>query len=227
VSYILNIETAVTSASVCLSEDQESISLKINPSQKDSAAWLHIAIRDLLAEQNLALPDLAAVAISAGPGSYTGLRVGMAAAKGLCYVLQKPLITINTLTMMAAAANAEETELFCPMIDARRMEVFTAIYNKNLEEMVAPVNLILENQTFSGLLKDHSITFFGNGSEKFKNILHHANARFRNIETSAKDMTALSFSKFRQKDFADLAYAEPYYGKEYYSPLPKAAGKNS
>ena len=226
-SYILNIETAVTSASVCLAEDQEPISLKINPSQKDSAAWLHIAIRDLLAEHKLTLPDLAAVAISAGPGSYTGLRVGMAAAKGLCYVLQKPLITINTLTMMAASANAEETELFCPMIDARRMEVFTAIYNKNLQEIVAPVNLILENQTFSELLKDHSITFFGNGSEKFKNILQHANARFRNIETSAKDMTALSFSKFKQKDFADLAYAEPYYGKEHYSPLPKAAGKNS
>jgi tRNA threonylcarbamoyladenosine biosynthesis protein TsaB len=227
VSYILNIETAVTSASVCLAEDHESISLKINPSQKDSAAWLHIAIRDLLAEQKLTFPDLAAVAVSAGPGSYTGLRVGMAAAKGLCYVLQKPLITINTLTMMAAAAKAEETELFCPMIDARRMEVFTAIYDKNLEEMVAPANLILENQTFSGLLKDHSITFFGNGSEKFKNILQHSNARFRNIETSARDMTALSFSKFRQKDFADLAYAEPYYGKEYYSPLLKAAGKNS
>jgi len=131
VSLILNIDTAVQSASVCLSENNDLIGLKINPSQKDHASWLHIAIEQLLKENAIDLQKLAAIAVSAGPGSYTGLRVGMASAKGLCYVLNIPLITVDTLKMMANAAVVENTDLLCPMIDASRMDVFAALFDKS------------------------------------------------------------------------------------------------
>jgi tRNA threonylcarbamoyladenosine biosynthesis protein TsaB len=221
VSYILNIDTAVTSASVCLARDAQSLGVKINPSQKDHAAWLHVAIKELVEEAGLSLTQLDAVGISAGPGSYTGLRVGMSAAKGLCYALQKPLITISTLQMMAVAAKDDSNALWCPMIDARRMEVFTAVYNSALQEILSPINLILTADSFSSLLDQHRIIFFGNGSTKFQAITHHSNAYFKNAEASAEHMNELVFNKLQQKLFADLAYVEPYYGKEFYTPSVK------
>lgn len=220
-NWILNIDTAVQSASVCLAADGKSVGIAINPSPKDQAAWLHIAIQQLLQENNLSLPQLSAIAISAGPGSYTGLRVGMAAAKGLCFALHIPLITINTLKMMAVAAMAEPTDLVCPMIDARRMEVFTAIYDKQLNEIALPHNIILTEDSFTEFLNKHTITFFGNGSNKFQTICHQPNAIFKTIKTTAVHLTTLSYACFQQKQFADLAYCEPYYGKTFYSPTPK------
>jgi tRNA threonylcarbamoyladenosine biosynthesis protein TsaB len=216
VSYILNIDTAVTTASVCLANNDQPVGFTFNPSQKDHAAWIHQAIKDLVNEAGISLQELDAIAISAGPGSYTGLRVGMATAKGLCYALLKPLITVNTLQMMAVAALGEPTELLCPMIDARRMEVFTAIYNKSLEEMLPPTNLILDQQSFHSILSHHSVSFFGNGSEKFKNISQNANAHFKMIEINSKHMAGLAFNKLQKKDFANLAYTEPYYGKDFH-----------
>jgi tRNA threonylcarbamoyladenosine biosynthesis protein TsaB len=221
VSYILNIDTAVTSASVCLARDDQSLGVKINPSQKDHAAWLHVAIKELVEEASLSLTQLDAIGISAGPGSYTGLRVGMSAAKGLCYALQKPLITVSTLQMMAVAAKDDSDALFCPMIDARRMEVFTAVYNSALEEILSPINLILAADSFFTLLEQHRIIFFGNGSTKFQEISHHSNAYFKQVEVSAEHMNTLIFNKLQQKLFADLAYVEPYYGKEFYTPSVK------
>jgi tRNA threonylcarbamoyladenosine biosynthesis protein TsaB len=223
VSFILNIDTAVTTASVCLATNEQPLALKINPSQKEHAAWLHTAIRELLEETGVSLQQLDAIAVSAGPGSYTGLRVGMATAKGLCYALQKPLITINTLKMMAVAARGEPTELLCPMIDARRMEVFTAIYNQNLVELLSPVNLIIEKTSFEGILRHNSVSFFGNGSAKYQEISSSVNAYFKTIEANATHMTPLSFSEFRENKFAGLAYAEPFYGKDFYSPFVKSA----
>ena len=223
VSFILNIDTAVTMASVCLANDDQPLALRINPSQQDHAAWLHVAIRDLLQETAISMQELEAIAISAGPGSYTGLRVGMAAAKGLCYALQKPLITVSTLKMMAVAAQGEPTELLCPMIDARRMEVFTAIYDRSLAEILSPVNIILEKTSFEEILRHSSVSFFGNGSAKFKEISSSVNSHFNTIEAHAKHMTPLSFSEFRQNKFADLAYAEPFYGKDFYTPFVKGA----
>lgn len=220
-SYILNIDTAVTTASVCLAQDEQAIGLKTNPSQKDHAAWLHIAIRDLVQEAGINLSQLDALAISAGPGSYTGLRVGMSAAKGLCYALNKPLIAINTLQMMAAAARDQSEELLCPMIDARRMEVFTAVYDQNLAEIMPPTNLIIDRHSFDSLLNRFFVTFFGNGSDKFKNISESINAHFKMIEVNAKNMMSLSFNEFRQERFANLAYTEPYYGKDFHLAPPK------
>lgn len=215
---ILNIETAVEGASVCLSNDEGIVAIKINPSQKDSAAWLHVAISELLKEKSINLKEINAVAVSAGPGSYTGLRVGMSAGKGLCFALGIPLITINTLQMMAAAAvdNAAGS-LLCPMIDARRMEVFTALYNDLLEEIAPPTNIILSENTFEEALSKNTILFFGNGSDKFRNLTHHPNAKFLQTHFSAGNMASLSIKKFREKNFADLAYTEPFYGKEFYS----------
>ena len=161
-SLILNIDTAVQTSSICLSENDETLAVKINPSQKDSAAWLHVAIKELLHEKNLFLQQLEAIAVSEGPGSYTGLRVGMATAKGLCYALNKPLITINTLQMMAFAAPKQHQGLLCPMIDARRMEVFTAIFDQNLNFILPPANLVLSETSFNDFLQKNKILFFGN-----------------------------------------------------------------
>lgn len=218
-SLILNIDTAVQTSSVCLAENDIALVVKINPSQKDSAAWLHIAIKELLDEKSVSPYQLDAIAVSEGPGSYTGLRVGMSAAKGLCYALQKPLITINTLKMMAAAIEKNSTGLLCPMIDARRMEVFTAVFDQQLSSIIPPTNLILNENSFHELLQKHTILFFGNGSTKFQPIAQNKNAKFLNIEVIATDMTALSYEKFARKEFADLAYSHPFYGKDFHSPV--------
>ncbi|MCU7551704.1 tRNA (adenosine(37)-N6)-threonylcarbamoyltransferase complex dimerization subunit type 1 TsaB [Chitinophagaceae bacterium LB-8] len=217
-SLILNIDTAVQTASVCLSRDGENMGLKINPSQKDHAAWLHIAINDLLQQHSLSLSSLDAIAVSAGPGSYTGLRVGMATAKGLCYALNLPLITVGTLQMMAMAAVDEPTDLLCPMIDARRMEVFTATYNKSLTEVILPSNIILTETYLLDLLENNTITFFGNGSTKFLKLINNNNAIFKQLDATAEHLAKLSNTFFIQQKFSDLAYSEPFYGKEFYSP---------
>lgn len=222
-SYILNIDTAVNTASVCLADKDQPLVEKVNPFQKDHAAWLHIAIKEAAAEAGVSLQQVDAIAVSAGPGSYTGLRVGMAAAKGLCYALHKPLITIGTLKMMAVAAQSEGPELLCPMIDARRMEVFTAVYDQSLSEILSPINIIVDKNSFEAILRHNSVSFFGNGSEKFRGIASSPNAHFKKIEASARHMIPLSFSEFRQNRFADLAYAEPFYGKDFYSPFVKAS----
>lgn len=216
-SLILHIETAVAGASVCLAQDKQLIAFNENEDIRDSAAWLHQAIHALLQEHTTPIHKLQAIAVSAGPGSYTGLRVGMATAKGLCYALQVPLITLGTLEIMAAAARDISTDLVCPMIDARRMEVFTAVYDKAGQVIAPPHNRILDDKSFADLLANHSITFFGNGSEKWKEQGSHANAYFASIDFSAKDMIDLAAASYAQKSFTDLAYSEPLYVKEFFT----------
>lgn len=217
-SLILHIDTAVQLASICLSKNDKSVGVKKNATQNDHASWLQSAIKQLLDEHNIGLGELDAIAVSAGPGSYTGLRVSMATAKGLCYPLNKPLILVSTLKMMAAAATRLEADFFCPMIDARRMEVFTALYDNNLNELFAPRNLILNESDFSGFLSKGKTIFFGNGSNKFKPLLSHANAIFEHIEITSEHMVELAYKKFNKNEFADLAYSEPFYTKEFFSP---------
>lgn len=216
-SIILNIDTAVQASSICLAQDDQPISVKVNPLQKDSAAWLHVAIKEILNENHLNFQQLDAIAVSEGPGSYTGLRVGMATAKGLCYVLNKPLITINTLQMMASAARSKYEGFLCPMIDARRMEVFTAVFDQELNFILPPVNLILDENSFHDLLQEKSILFFGNGAHKFQQIAKHHNALFVAIDFNASAMAELSHNKFLNSEFADLAYSQPFYGKDFHS----------
>jgi len=217
VSFILNIDTAVQTSSVCLAQDDQPLIKKINPTQKDSASWLHIAIGQALNEARISFNDLDAVAVSEGPGSYTGLRVGMAAAKGICYALNKPLIGINTLKMMAVAAQTHAADLLCPMIDARRMEVFTAVFSRQLDFLMPPTNLVLNESSFFELLRKNTVLFFGNGSTKFQTLTKNPNSLFSTIETNALHMTTLSYNKFLKAEFADLAYSQPYYGKDFYS----------
>jgi tRNA threonylcarbamoyladenosine biosynthesis protein TsaB len=221
VSYILNIDTAVQTASISLAKDGASLIAKVNQSQKDHAAWLQPAIEDLVNEFGISLKDLDAVAVSAGPGSYTGLRVGMATAKGICYALQKPLLLVNTLKMMAAGMISGKDELICPLIDARRMEVFTAVYDQDLTEIISPQNHILTEESFKSLLDQKPILFFGNGSEKLRSTLRHTNAIFKQVDITAEQMSVLSYQQFLNKEHADLAYSEPVYGKEFYSPAFK------
>ena len=217
-SWLLHIDTAVQLASICLSKEDQAVGVKINSTQNDHASWLQPAIKTLLEEHDVPLNDLAAICVSAGPGSYTGLRVSMATAKGLCYALQKPLITISTLRMMAAAAaNGFTADFFCPMIDARRMEVFTAVYDKNLNQVIKPHNLILTEADFSEFFGKGKLIFSGNGSEKYKPLVSHPNVLVERVETTSEQMVALCYEKFSNKEFADLAYSEPFYGKEFYS----------
>jgi tRNA threonylcarbamoyladenosine biosynthesis protein TsaB len=143
----------------------------------------------------------------------------MAAAKGICYALKKPLITINTLQMMAAAALEQNTDAawLCPMIDARRMEVFTAVFDKSLNEVVSTTALILSADSFVEQLEEKKILFFGNGSNKFESMQQHRHATFKSIAASAKHLPVLAFAKLMQNNFSDLAYTEPLYGKEFFS----------
>jgi len=215
---ILNIDTAVEAASVCLAKDGGVLSVLKNDKQKDHASWLHVAIKEIFEKNNLDVGSTDAVSVTEGPGSYTGLRIGMATAKGICYALNKPLITLNTLLVMASAAKDSETDLLCPMIDARRMEVFAAVYTKQLSIVKEPAAITLNENSFDEELKEQSICFFGNGSLKFKNIKDHRNAFFGDISFDAAIMASLSEKKFDKNEFADLAYAEPLYLKEFYTP---------
>ena len=224
-SLILHIETAVEGASVCLAKEQQVIAFKQNKDIKDSAAWLHGAIQSLFQEQSIPLQHLQAIAVSAGPGSYTGLRV--ATAKGLCYALQVPLITIGTLDIMAAAASHVSTPYVCPMIDARRMEVFTAIFDKQGTAVLPAHNRVLDTNSFSEVLSEYPVTFFGNGSLKWKNLVQHPHAHFEDISFTANDMVALAHDYYSQKSFTDLAYSEPFYIKEFFTTqIPQSIQKN-
>jgi tRNA threonylcarbamoyladenosine biosynthesis protein TsaB len=214
---ILNIDTAIDSASVCLAKEAMPLQFAINSNQRDHASWLHPAIQRTTADAGIALKDIEAVAVTIGPGSYTGLRVGLSAAKGLCFALNIPLICINTLELMAYAGIDTEADLVCPLIDARRMEVFMAVYNKNMQEIIKPRAMIVDKHSFDSMLATNKIAFLGNGSKKLQNLIVHDNAIFNNIAATATNMIPLSERLFTEKKFANLAYIEPLYIKEFYS----------
>jgi tRNA threonylcarbamoyladenosine biosynthesis protein TsaB len=214
---ILNIDTAVSSASVCIARDAQCLQFAYNDNQQDHASWLHVAIQKLIADAGLTIKDIEAIAVTIGPGSYTGLRVGLSTANGLSFAINIPLITINTLEMMANAIIDEPVDYYCPLIDARRMEVFMAVYNKNLEPVIQPCATILEPTSFNSLLSSGKIIFSGNGTEKLRKLVDHPNALYSNKVATAKDMMRLAEYNFVEKKFADVAYSEPFYIKEFYS----------
>ncbi len=215
---ILNIDTAVETASVCLSENEKLLGLLVNNQQKDHASWLHLAIKGLLKENNMALRDIDAVAVTIGPGSYTGLRIGLSAAKGLCYALEKPLVSVNTLELMAFSVEKKPGELICPAIDARRMEIFTALYDENMTEIIAPTAMIIEPNSFMTILENKRIVFTGNAIEKLEKEIVHINASFNKFSANASHIAPLSAQRFAYKKFDNLAYTEPFYIKEFYTP---------
>lgn len=216
---ILHIDTSVEGASVCLAKNNSLLAPALTNRLKDQPGWLHGSIRQLMEAAQSEISELEAVAVTIGPGSYTGLRVGLSAAKGLCFALHVPLITINTLEVMAFSTRKEKsTALICPMIDARRMEVFTAVYDGQLNQVLAPCAMILNGTNFDQLLADNQMIFSGNGSLKWKTVLSNPNALFSDVVTTAEDMVQLAGKSFEEKRFADLAYTEPFYVKEFYSP---------
>lgn len=225
-SLILNIDTASEKAHVSLAKDGLVINSLYSGSQKEHAAFLQTAVQQLTKTSGINLKDIDAVALTAGPGSYTGLRVGMASAKGLCYALKKPLITLGTLEIMTASAldgfrNINETALFCPMMDARRMEVFTAIYQNDLSIYLHPCAMILDELSFEKELLKNKMIFFGSGSDKWKLICNHPNAVFKNLSILPESMSKRSNILFSQKKFTDLAYSEPFYLKEFQTVTKK------
>jgi len=217
---LLNIDTATEIASVCLSVDELPLAVKKNEHQKEHASFVHTAIAHVLETGGYKLKDIDAFAVTSGPGSYTGLRVGMATAKGFCYALSKPLIAVNTLEVMTKAAleskeKWEDNILFCPMIDARRMEVFTAVYNSNLETVFSPRPLILQEDSFSNYTEKNKMIFFGSGSKKFMHF--GGNGVFADIGHDASHLAMLAAVAFIEKKFSDLSYSEPTYFKDFHS----------
>ncbi|GAA4065951.1 tRNA (adenosine(37)-N6)-threonylcarbamoyltransferase complex dimerization subunit type 1 TsaB [Flavobacterium cheonanense] len=213
--YILNIETATKNCSVALAKNGETILCKEMAEQGFShAEKLHLFIEEIIKEAGITFSDLSAVAVSQGPGSYTGLRIGVSAAKGLCYALGIPLISVDTLTVLANQLQIENG-IIIPMIDARRMEVYSAIFNAK-KEMIREVQAeILTDSSFSDI--DDAVYFVGDSNEKAKTILTKSNFNF--VDTvfypSANEMSAISYKKFLNNSFKDVAYFEPYYLKDF------------
>jgi len=229
---ILNIETSTEVCSVSLTESGNQIVLKESNEGFNHSKSLTVFIEELFKENNLKINALEAVAVSKGPGSYTGLRIGVSVAKGLCYGLNIPLISVCSLESMAVhtASNIEKYVsernslpfLFCPMIDARRMEVYTALYNPEGSE-IRPVSAeIIDENFLSDFIDTHQILIFGNGAEKCKDRIKHKNVIFAGpTETSAQFMQTISEIKFNKQKFEDVAYFEPFYLKNFVATIPK------
>ncbi|XMO88319.1 tRNA (adenosine(37)-N6)-threonylcarbamoyltransferase complex dimerization subunit type 1 TsaB [Algibacter sp. AS12] len=222
-SLILNLETATTNCSVSLSKDGKTIVLKEdNDKNYSHAERLHIYIDAVLKEANITSNDLDAIAVSKGPGSYTGLRIGVSAAKGLCFALSKPLIAVPTLNALAHQV-IMESGVVVSMLDARRMEVYSAIYDLDCKEIRETQAEILNETSFKNYLEEGKVYFIGNGVEKTKTLINHPNAIFvDNKLPSANDMSALAFKKYKENSFEDVAYFEPYYLKDFVALKPKA-----
>ncbi len=212
---ILCIETASTNCSVALSVDGKLLALKEDNNLSYShSERLHIFIFEILEENGLKSRDLDAVAISKGPGSYTGLRIGVSAAKGLCFSLDIPLISVPTLT--ALAHRVKDKEIIVPMLDARRMEVYTAVFNSEKKQVEETSAKILEPDSYKDLLEKGKVHFIGSGVDKFNAICTHPNAVFVQDQLpSAKEMVPIAVSKYQKGDFEDVAYFEPYYLKDF------------
>ena len=226
-AYILCLETSTTVCSVALYDSERLLTFQEYHLEKSHSTLLPSIIETSLASASIAKRQLDAVAVSEGPGSYTGLRIGVSIAKGLCYALDIPLVAVNTLSSMAAGVNIynKRHALVCPMIDARRMEVYTAVFddgNKIIEE-VSPK--IIDESAFAGLLSKNEVWFFGDGAAKCEAILgRHPNATIlSDVVPSAKSMGTEAYEKFKSKKFEDVAYFEPFYLKEFRITKPKSA----
>lgn len=223
---ILNIETSTRVCSTALTADGMVLKQFHDDRGQNHATLLSDFIKGCLDHIREHEMNLDAVAVSLGPGSYTGLRIGLSEAKGLAYALDIPLIGVDTLQLMAVGVmfnhEVDGDTLFAPMIDARRMEVYTAVYDMSLTAIEKPAPLILDNDSYGKWLADHKVLFFGDGSDKAKEVITSPNAIFLpGITPLAADMLALAERAYIQKDFLDLAYSVPTYLKDFQAIKPK------
>lgn len=225
-SCILHIETATNVCSVAVSQNKELIYYREETEGPSHSSLLGVFVDEAVKELRAKSINLDAVAVSSGPGSYTGLRIGVSEAKGLCYGLNIPLIAIETLKVMAYRVSQESkldaTILLCPMLDARRMEVYDAMYDSNLNKIKETAADIVDESTFANWLSKGKVAFFGSGADKCKEVIGSADAIFLDdIYPRAKDMVELAEIAFEKNDFADVAYYEPFYLKEFVGTIPK------
>ena len=220
---ILSIETATTNCSVSLSKEGETFALQEDYNKQYShAERLHVFIEEILKKNAIDKSEINAIAVSKGPGSYTGLRIGVSAAKGLCYALDVPLISIPTLKSLAYQVQTD-SGVIVSMLDARRMEVYAEVFN-NTYKTIRPIKAeILTDQSYSDYLESGIVYFIGNGVEKTKEIITHSNAIFIDDKLpSANNMSLLAFDKYKKNDIEDVAYFEPYYLKDFVALKPKS-----
>lgn len=221
-SLILNIETATKNCSVSLSKNGNVINYREIAEQGYShAEKLHVFIEEVLLEAGVQFSDLKAVAVSQGPGSYTGLRIGVSAAKGLCYALNISMIALDTLSVLAHQIQIKEG-LIIPMIDARRMEVYSAIFDSQYQKIMETQAEIITEESFNTY--DETIYFIGDSATKCKEVLKQSNHIFMEeiVYPSSKEMAKLSYEKYLESDFVDVAYSEPLYLKDFVATTPKS-----
>jgi len=221
---ILSIETATNICSVALHDRGKPLGFESLYKSQSHSGLLVPVIDSLLKHCNVKMQDLEAVAVSKGPGSYTGLRIGTSTAKGLCDALDIRMIAVNTLMAMANGVKSyvQENSLLCPMLDARRMEVYTLLCDVSLEEKIPTTSMILTKECFSKELATDQIYFFGNGSTKSKEVIESKNAVYlEGIDTNALHMGALAYEKYQREEFENVAYFEPFYLKEFQTTKPK------
>jgi tRNA threonylcarbamoyladenosine biosynthesis protein TsaB len=223
VALILSIETSTTNCSVSLSKKAELLVVKEDYDRKYShSERLHTYIHDVLKHAKVSINDIDAIAISKGPGSYTGLRIGVSAAKGLCYALNKPLISIPTLESLAHQV-IKNDGMIVSMLDARRLEVYSAVFDSSYEQIRETKAEILNKGSFSKYLENGKVYFIGNGVDKTKSLISDHNAVYIDDKLpSAKEMGSIAFNKFKISDFEDVAYFEPYYLKDFVALKPKS-----
>ncbi len=223
-AYILHLETSTKQCSVALAHKGEFLASRILLNESFShSEKLHLFISEVLQEAKLKSSDLDAVAVSKGPGSYTGLRIGVAAAKGLCFGLDIPLIALNALKILAQASTEQNTDYIIPMMDARRMEVYTAVFDSRRNWVEDTSALVLSRDSFKELLKDQTVLVLGDGAQKFKELNPEINAVFPSeiFYPKAVDMIPLAWEKFNSQAFESLAYFEPFYLKDFQTTPPK------
>ncbi len=220
---ILNIETATKNCSVSLAKNGRLMTFKeLNDSSYSHGENLHVFIEDIIKEANIAFSDIEAIAVSKGPGSYTGLRIGVSSAKGLSFSLDKPLIAVDTLGSLARSVEIQENEIVIPLLDARRMEVYSAVFDAYYTKIRETKAEVIDNNSFQEYLKKGKVYFLGDGAEKCKEILTHKNAIFLDgYFPSAKQMAEVSYEKYSQNDMEDVAYFEPFYLKDFLITTPK------
>jgi tRNA threonylcarbamoyladenosine biosynthesis protein TsaB len=214
---ILHLETATTNCSVSIAKDGEMLVLKENNAANYShSEQLHVFIKEALEEASLLFTDLDAVAISKGPGSYTGLRIGVSSAKGLCFSLDIPLISVPTLQSMAHQVDVKPGELAIPVLDARRMEVYSCVYDDVYKDVRETRAEIIDEDSFAEYASASKVYIIGSGAEKIRGALEHPNFIFdESLVPSAKDMIRIAFEKYQSNEFEDVAYFEPYYLKDF------------